>query len=126
MKNKFLLDTDVMIDFFRGRDEAADFLQRNISSLILSVVSITELYAGVRDSEKTHLEQTLLFLEMIQVTQPIAKLGGLILNQYHKSHGIELPDALIAATAVQKGYTLVSLNKKHFPMIDNLVVPYQK
>jgi predicted nucleic acid-binding protein len=46
--------------------------------------------------------------------------------RYGKSHGVGLVDALIAATAKLHGYRLVTLNKKHFPMLDNVLIPYQK
>jgi len=37
-----------------------------------------------------------------------------------------LADALIAATADVKQATLVTLNKKHFPMLQDISVPYHK
>lgn len=36
----------------------------------------------------------------------------------------ELADALIAATAEFHGAWLVTLNVKHFPMLDDVMVPY--
>jgi predicted nucleic acid-binding protein len=43
-----------------------------------------------------------------------------------KSHNVGLADALIAATAESRQAALVTLNIKHFPMLANVVVPYQK
>jgi predicted nucleic acid-binding protein len=37
-----------------------------------------------------------------------------------------LADALIAATATVQQATLITLNKRHFPMIRNIQVPYRK
>jgi predicted nucleic acid-binding protein len=36
-----------------------------------------------------------------------------------------MPDALIAATARIHGARLVTRNTRHFPMLDDLLVPYQ-
>ena len=47
-------------------------------------------------------------------------------REYGKSHGVGLADALIAATAEVVGAQLVTLNKKHFPMLDDVYVPYTK
>jgi len=35
-----------------------------------------------------------------------------------------IPDALIAATAELHGARVVTRNARHFPMLDDLVVPY--
>jgi len=39
---------------------------------------------------------------------------------FHKSHGLVIPDALIAATAVTNNLELVSNNVRHFAMIPEL------
>jgi predicted nucleic acid-binding protein len=45
--------------------------------------------------------------------------------QYRGRHGVGIPDALIAATARAHGARLVTRNLRHFPMLDDLLVPYQ-
>lgn len=46
------------------------------------------------------------------------------LNQYRPSHGLDIIDAVIAATARVHGLELIALNLKHFPMIPGLKAPY--
>jgi PIN domain len=55
----------------------------------------------------------------------IARLGGNYCRQYRHSHGVQIADALIAATARRHDARLVTRNTKHFPMLDDVVVPYQ-
>jgi predicted nucleic acid-binding protein len=55
----------------------------------------------------------------------IAKKGGLCQKNYRSRHGIGFADALIAATAELKQAKLVTLNERHFPMLD-VYVPYGK
>lgn len=45
---------------------------------------------------------------------------------YSKSHGLTIPDALIAATAIMQGLELATDNDRHFKMIPELTVkrPY--
>jgi predicted nucleic acid-binding protein len=57
--------------------------------------------------------------------EEIAKRGGLIRRDYGRSHGIGLADALIAGTALVHNLIRVTLNRKHFPMVE-VTVPYQK
>lgn len=56
----------------------------------------------------------------------IAVTGGLYRRDYGKRHGTGLADALIASTAEARQATLVTLNAKHFPMLTELLVPYQR
>jgi predicted nucleic acid-binding protein len=43
-----------------------------------------------------------------------------LLKTYAKSHGVHVFDSLIAASAIENGFTLVTLNRKHYQMIDGL------
>jgi predicted nucleic acid-binding protein len=55
----------------------------------------------------------------------IARLGGAYRRRFGASHGVLIPDALIAATAQAHGARLVTRNARHFPMLDDVLVPYQ-
>ena len=93
----------------------------------VSVITVAELYAGVKEgNELTHLDSLLETFNIIELTDDIARMGGIFRRDYSKSHGVGLADALIAATAKHELCTLVTLNRKHFPMLDNVLIPYQK
>ena len=88
---------------------------------------MAELYSGVRDGEERKaLESFLSVFTLVPVTEDIATKGGLNRRDYGKSHGVGLADAIIAATAEVKCATLVTLNKKHFPMLASVHIPYTK
>ena len=72
------------------------------------------------------MEQFVSAFQMVPVDDVIAAAGGLIRRDYGKSHGVGLADAIIAATAEVRKANLVTLNRKHFPMLANVIVPYQK
>ena len=127
MTGPFLLDTDVLIDFFRKRAEAVELFRQFTSRPMISVVTVAELFTGVRDgSERTDLETFLLRSVTIEVDETTATQAGLWLREYRKSHGTGLADALIAAAAQAAGATLVTLNRRHFPMLGDILVPYVK
>ena len=93
--------------------------------IAISTITISELYAGVREGrERETLETLISKLDVIEVTEAIAVAGGLFQRRYLKSHGVGLADAVIAATAQVSGLKLVTLNQKHFPMFSDLISPY--
>ena len=127
MAERLLIDTDVLIDYLRDRAEAVSYLEALTESLLVSVITVAELYAGVREgAERTKLDEFIRAFEIVPVDQEVAVRGGLYRRDYIKSHNIGLADALIAATAELRQAALVTLNSKHFPMLANVVVPYQK
>lgn len=124
---KMIVDTDVLIDFFRGNPKTIDFIGRYSTEINISSVTITELYSGVRSNkEEQDIEDFLETIKIINVDQKIARDGGLVRKRYSKSHGTGIIDSLIAATALIYQLPLATLNQKHYPMVDNLIVPYQK
>jgi predicted nucleic acid-binding protein len=124
---RLLIDTDVLVEYLRGRDKAAEYLEGLTSDLYLSVISVAELFAGVKsDEEGTSLEQLLQAFVILPVTEKVARLGGRYRRRYRPSHGTGLADALIAATSQESGANLVTFNRRHFPMISGITVPYER
>ncbi len=123
-----VIDTDVAIDYLRGQPDATAYFKSITGDrALMSMVTVAGLYAGVREGvERTMLEQFLLSFELVPANEAIAVQGGLFRRDYKRSHQMGLADALIAATAVSVGATLVTLNDKHFPMVADLLVPYRK
>jgi predicted nucleic acid-binding protein len=119
-----LIDTDVLIDFLRGRNEARAFIETQGTSPYISAVSVAEIFAGVRDGEREDLEAFLAALRIVPITEEIARDGGLHRRNFGPSHGTGLVDGIIAATSIQVDSQLVTLNRRHYPMIEGIVVPY--
>ncbi|MBI2841556.1 MAG: type II toxin-antitoxin system VapC family toxin [Acidobacteria bacterium] len=127
MTGPLLLDTDVIVDYLRGHERAVQWIDGLETPVYLSMVTIAELYAGVRDGEeRPGLDQFLHAFTPVEVTPAIAKQAGLYRRDYGKSHGTGLGDAIIAASAVAVNATLATLNRKHFPMLDQVLTPYRK
>jgi predicted nucleic acid-binding protein len=121
-----LIDTCVMIDYSRGRAAARDFLTQLPIDPLVSVMTVTELFGGVREGpERAWLETWIGDVAVLPVTLEIAKLGGLYWRDHRSRHGTSVIDALIAATARVHGARLVTRNARHFPMLGDLLGPYQ-
>src|SRR3989338_10254338 len=96
-----LLDTNIFIDHLRKHAPAVAFFESlaEADDIIFSAITEAELIAGKDCAESRKKEFTLHFLhrwEKIQVTNPIAVLGGDLSREY----GLSIPDALIGATAL--------------------------
>jgi predicted nucleic acid-binding protein len=121
-----LLDSCIMIDVLRGREAALAFVNGLPEAPSLSVITATELIAGVRNArERRQVERMLAVYVTHDIGLEIASLAGDYLRQYGRSHGIDLIDTLIAATAKTSGLALATLNLKHFPMFKGLRRPYR-
>ena len=122
----YLLDTCVIIDYLRDRHEAIQFMRRQEVRPAVSAITAAELFAGVRSSAEEHQIVALCGRLLIyHVDLDIACLGGSYCRRYRHSHGVQLADALIAATARIHEARLVTRNARHFPMLDDVVVPYR-
>ena len=124
---QLLIDTDVLIDYLRARSESITYLENLTQPLVISAITVAELYAGVRDgTERVALENFIASFQVRAVDERIAARAGILRRDFGKSHGTGLADAIIAATAEEQQANLVTLNKKHFPMLQDVVVPYTK
>ncbi len=116
-----LVDTNILIDHLRNKPTATDLLVELVKSgviLYFSVITRIELFAGMKAGEKKDIENLLMSMQPVPVTDDIAKIAGEYISLFRKSHGLTIPDAIIAATAKFEKADLVALNVKHFPMKD--------
>ena len=123
----YLLDTNVLIFALRSNPKALDFLdalERKRERACISVVTRTEILAGMRPHEEARTMELLDSLENLPVDEAIADRAGRLIYQYARQ-GIQLsfPDAIIAATALEHDLTLATTNPKHFPMPELQVHP---
>jgi len=124
---RYLIDTDVLIEYLRGSDRAARFLEELEGDLMISAISVAELFSGARGSEElAALDQFMLAFEVIPVDERLARQGGILRQEYHASHRVGLADALIAASAMESGAELLTFNKRHYPMVGQVRVPYRR
>jgi predicted nucleic acid-binding protein len=91
----------------------------------MSAVSLLELHVGARSQrEEREIEIICGPLKCLPLTDEIAKRAGSFLRHFAMSHGIDIPDAIIAATAEHHGLKLATLNVRHFPMFSRLKRAY--
>jgi predicted nucleic acid-binding protein len=120
--NSVLIDSDILIEVLRARDEAVlsrwDLLSRGESALLCSPVTVAELWHGARPQEYPILNALFVAVHCIPIDIQIGQRAGNYLRQYAKSHHVELGDALIAATVSIHKLELWTRNRRHYPMKD--------
>jgi predicted nucleic acid-binding protein len=120
-----LIDTCILIDFLRGEPPALKFLQTMRQEAVLSAINVAELMAGrMKAKEEVFVQELYERHQIFPVDVEIAVLGGVYVRQYGPSHGTGIMDALLAATATIKKCTFVTRNKKHFPMLGDIIIPW--
>ncbi len=127
MPSSILVDTDILVDFLRGYNEAIEFINNFSSQIILSPIVVAELYAGVKGNDEMDVLNSFISLfHVVPLDSEIAKVGGIYKRDFNKSHGVGLADAILAATAEIKQAELKTLNVKHYPMFQGLKPAYKK
>jgi len=117
-----LLDTEVLIEVLRARNPSVlapwSRLQDSSISLFVSPVTVAEIWHGLRPEEEDPVANLFSALACIAIDARIGRQAGHYLRQSHRSHGVMLGDALLAATASTHGLRLWTRNRRHYPMKD--------
>ncbi len=114
------IDADVLIWHLRGEKKAKELLihlrDQERYDLYTSALQRAEVVFFMRPEEEA---ETVLFLSQIKtepVDQKIVDVAGVLYRKWHPSHGIDVNDAMLAATVMQTGGRIYTQNAKHFPM----------
>lgn len=119
----FLVDSNVLIDVSRGNAAAIRYVDALTEPWVLSQVTALELIVGARDKRDLAVIDGFLSLySIVPLSDGIGKRAYELLKAYAKSHGLHVFDSLIAATAIENAFTLITLNRKHYQMIDSLSI----
>lgn len=123
---KFLLDSDIFIDFLRSYPPSKEwFFAIEWENSYFSAITEGELLSGKECSEEQAKKKTLELLQAatkILVTNEIAQKAG----ELRRTYAVPMMDAFIAATALVQGAVLLTRNMKHYERIKELTVkkPY--
>ncbi len=124
----YVVDTTVLIDHLRGDERARAVIREAIESgqtLVSSVLTKTELLAGMRSSEQPATRVLMETLRWAEVDDQLAGRAGMFAHQYLRSHpDIDVVDYVIAATTHLLNAELWTLNVRRFPMFPGLEPPY--
>ncbi len=121
---QYLCDTCILIDYLRGKEEAKARLSRDrADGLGMSSVTYMELMVGAKNKREVGvIKKAFKDFEVIEISESISIKAKNLIEKFTKSHGLLIPDALIAATALELGVPLCTLNVKDFCFIPDIVL----
>jgi len=121
-KEMILCDTNVIIESFKGNDVAiAELKSIGIRDIALSAVTVMELYYGAYGKrELSQIKRNLRSITILQINADISGKSISLIERYAKSHNLQIPDAIIAATSLTYGIKLHTYNRKDFEYITGL------
>ena len=119
-----IIDTDVLIWYARGLEQAEDFVH-SLDRFNISVVTYIELIQGVRNKKELNVLKKALGVlnaQVIQIDELISTKAMFFVEQYSLSHSMELADALIGATAINKQLPIVTGNDRHYKHLPEIKI----
>ncbi len=119
-----LFDTDVLIWYLRGHAKAATAIEGDPVPSI-SAISYMELVQGARDQRELKTLASFcagLGMRILPLTENIGHRAIIYLEEHALKDGMSLAEALIAATAMERGLALCTGNGKHFRVIQDLTL----
>jgi predicted nucleic acid-binding protein len=119
-----LVDTDVLIWHLRGYPQATRRLDE-LGALTLSAISYLEVLQGMRNKAELLAVKKMLdkrSATLLPVTEAITLRATELMESLTLSHGLQMGDALIAATAIEHQLPVLTANVKHFSPVAGLTV----
>ena len=127
MENTIIcLDTSVLIDFYRKTEKSKSlFFKLTEKYTFFAVSAVTEYELCIGNSEEQNLFWNDFFSRVIVLpfdTNAVKKAVEIYKHLKRQNNLIDIPDIMIAGTAIQNKMPLATLNRKHFERINNLTI----
>lgn len=119
-----IIDTDVIIWYMKGNQKAYKAIE-NSKNFYISVVTYMELVQGMRDKNELNSLRNALHAwdsQILYISEEISVKAMFFVEQHFLSHAIQLGDALIGATAISRGFPILTGNDKHYKIFKDLQV----
>ncbi len=119
-----VLDTSILIDFFRKTAKNKTELIKLVDegySYCISAITEYEIYVGATVAQHGYWKQFLLTTNVLPFdTDAVVKAVEINHQLKRKRQQIDIADLFIAASSMSNGLPLATLNKKHFERIEGL------
>ena len=120
------LDTSVLIDFYRKKNKSKSlFFKLTERYVFFAIFAVTEYELRIGNSNEQNIFWDDFFSRVIVLPfdTKIVKHAVRIYKQLKQQNKlIDIPDIMIAATALQNNIPLATLNQKHFERINGLII----
>ncbi len=119
-----VIDTDVLIWYMKGNAKAYKVIEKS-KNFFISVVTYMELVQNMRNKNELQNLRRALHVwnsKIFYISEEISIKAMFFVEQHYLSHSIQLPDALIGATAVTYGLPILTGNDKHYKILKDLQI----
>lgn len=119
-----LIDTDVLIWYMKGNFKALNEIEKS-TDFSISVITYMELVQGMKNKQELNeLRKSLKYwnTKIIYISEEISSKAMFYVEQHYLSHTVKIADALVGATAVTYGYSLLTGNDKHYKAIKEISI----
>ncbi len=124
-----ICDTDVMVDYWNSNN-ARHFAAKTIidgtigiENIALSAITKMELMVGGKSkSDLAKINKNLAPITVALLNNEITITAFSLLQKYTLSHGLQLADAMIAATAIVTNLSLFTYNVRDYQFISELTL----
>jgi predicted nucleic acid-binding protein len=119
-----LLDTNILIEAFKRNKRTIEIIEK-IGEENVSISSITQMelyYGALNKGELGKIKKALSNLMLYSIDEHITGIAVQLIETYAKSHGLTIPDAIIATTAREQNLELLTYNMRDFQFIKNLTL----
>jgi hypothetical protein len=114
-----LVDTNVFSKVFKGDSKVKSFVE-SLDAAVDATIYIECLQGSKSNQEKRFIKNYLANFPILLITPDISQRAIDLIDAYSNSFGLFLPDALIAATALENDLTIVTYNIDDFKFIQDL------
>ena len=117
-----LCDTNIFIHAFNGNETTiAELKNIGLEKVALSAITLMELYQGMGDkTELQQMKKKLRYFDIVHADIAISKMAIDLISEFKLSHGLQIPDAIIGATAIVYKIPLYTYNVKDFKFMPNI------
>jgi len=117
---KIILDTNILIEILKNNQQTIKEVEKYDIHCISEITKMELYYGALNKQELGKLKKFILLFDVISIDEYISKKASDLIYKYAKSHNLNIPDGLIAATSLTTGYKLFTYNIKDFKYIENI------
>ena len=119
-----LCDTNIFIHAFNRHPHTIARLEEiGWQEITLSVITVMELYQGARNKvELAKIKRKIRYYDVVEIDNTVSHRAASFVEKFKLSHNLQIPDAIIGATAVVHQIPLYTYNIKDFSFIPGIVL----
>jgi len=120
---RILVDTCILISAYRGDNLISQELKKIHDKMVISPITVMELYKGAKTKERKHeLEKQLKSYSIVHINKDVSEKAISLMKKYQSGkREVFIPDCIIGATCLIYNFQLFTENKNDFDFMENIM-----